>query len=98
MVDALRPAPSARRERRESWVFIRFLHIPVFVATAASPTRGARINMLRPPWQCGKWKQVVEECRVELLRRRAGGEGYFPPRFASMVSQIFAATSGPLSR
>jgi hypothetical protein len=26
-----------------------------------------------------------------------GGKSYFPPRFASMVSQTFAATSGPLS-
>src|SRR5689334_21478311 len=34
-------------------------HFHVLAATAASPARGARINMLRPVWQCGNRKQVA---------------------------------------
>src|SRR5437868_15507851 len=74
MVEAPRPAPNARRDRRESWVVIRSSTFRFFVATAASPTRGARINMLRPPRQCGKRNQVGENCRVELLRSRQPAE------------------------
>ncbi|MGF6311889.1 hypothetical protein ABIB82_005866 [Bradyrhizobium sp. i1.8.4] len=58
--------------------------------------------MLPSPAQAGK-KNKANACAVELwlkfnLHVRRTREDYLAARLGSMVSQIIAATSGPLSR
>jgi hypothetical protein len=57
---------------------------------AYCPDGSIRGYRLLPPAEIGKWEETAEvRCDNGMTAR------YFAPRFVSMVSQIFAVTSGP---
>jgi hypothetical protein len=44
------------------------------------------------------WDEMTQQKSRNVSAERSIAENYFPPRFFSIASQIFAATSGPSSR
>src|SRR5258708_534955 len=101
MVVAPRPAPRASRDLRETLMVIFFLHCFYVAFARANPAPGPEPQASICCARFGKLTRGPGENRPQWKNDRGTTNArriYFPARFASMTSQILAATSGPSSR